>query len=134
MRSVFLATASVGAMILLSQGVAVKAAEVKVIAGSPLRAVFEELGPQFERDTGHKLVTRFAATAIVKREIDAGETFDLAISAAAAIDDWIKDGKITASTRVSVAHAGLGVGVRAGCEFDKNSSGPVRAHTIKLKA
>jgi ATP-dependent HslUV protease, peptidase subunit HslV len=26
------------------------------------------------------------------------------------------------------------LGVRAGCEFDKNSSGPVRAHTIKLKA
>ena len=25
------------------------------------------------------------------------------------------------------------LGVRAGCEFDKNSSGPVRAHAIKLK-
>ena len=24
------------------------------------------------------------------------------------------------------------IGVRAGCEFDKNSSGPIRAHTIKL--
>jgi hypothetical protein len=23
--------------------------------------------------------------------------------------------------------------VSAGCEFDKNSSGPIRAHTIKLK-
>ena len=26
------------------------------------------------------------------------------------------------------------LGVRAGCEFDKNSSGPINAHTIKLKA
>jgi ATP-dependent HslUV protease, peptidase subunit HslV len=26
------------------------------------------------------------------------------------------------------------LGVRAGCEFDKNSSGPIRSHTIKLKA
>ena len=26
------------------------------------------------------------------------------------------------------------IGVRAGCEFDKNSAGPVRVHTIKLKA
>jgi ATP-dependent HslUV protease, peptidase subunit HslV len=25
------------------------------------------------------------------------------------------------------------LGVRAGCEFDKNSSGPVRVHTLKLK-
>ncbi len=26
------------------------------------------------------------------------------------------------------------LGVRAGCEFDKNSSGPIHAHSIKLKA
>jgi ATP-dependent protease HslVU (ClpYQ) peptidase subunit len=26
------------------------------------------------------------------------------------------------------------LGVRAGCEFDKNSSGPINSHTIKLKA
>ena len=26
------------------------------------------------------------------------------------------------------------VGVRAGCEFDKNSAGPIRAHTMKLRA
>jgi ATP-dependent HslUV protease subunit HslV len=24
-------------------------------------------------------------------------------------------------------------GVRAGCEFDKNSAGPVKVHTLKLK-
>jgi ATP-dependent HslUV protease, peptidase subunit HslV len=34
----------------------------------------------------------------------------------------------------SSARALAELGVRAGCEFDKNSSGPVRAHTIKLKA
>ena len=25
------------------------------------------------------------------------------------------------------------LGVRAGCEFDKNSAGPIKAHTLKLK-
>ena len=25
------------------------------------------------------------------------------------------------------------LGVRAGCEFDKNSAGPIKAHTVKLK-
>ncbi len=60
MGTVFLAAASVGAMILSSHGSAAKAAEVKIIAAGPLTAVFNELGPQFERDTGHKLVTRFA--------------------------------------------------------------------------
>jgi molybdate transport system substrate-binding protein len=98
----------------LSHGFAAKAAEIKVIAAGPLTAVFKELGPQFERDTGHKLVTRFATTSVVKREIDAGETFDLAISITSGIDDWIKEGKIVAATRAAVAYAGLGMGVRAG--------------------
>ncbi len=35
--------------------------------------------------------------------------------------------------RVKSARDLAELGVRAGCEFDKNSSGPVRAHTIKLK-
>jgi molybdate transport system substrate-binding protein len=114
MRTTFLAAAGVGVMILLSHGFAAKAAEVKIIAAGPLTAVFKELGPPFERDTGHTLVTRFAATSVVKREIDAGETFDLAISITSGIDDWITEGKIVAATRAAVAYAGLGVGVRAG--------------------
>ncbi len=101
-------------MILLAQGFAAEAAEVKVIAAAPISAVFKELGPQFERDTGHKLVTKFASTPVVKREIDAGETFDLAISITSAIDDWIREGKIVAGTRAAVAYAGVGVAVRAG--------------------
>jgi molybdate transport system substrate-binding protein len=114
MRTTWLAAAGVGMMMLLSQGFAAQAAEVKIIAAGPLTAVFKELGPQFERETGHTLATRFAATSVVQREIDAGETFDIAISIASGIDDWIKEGKIVAATRAAVAYAGLGVGVRAG--------------------
>lgn len=114
MRTTFLAATSVGAMVLLSHGVAAGAAEVKVMAPGPLTAVFNELGPQFERDTGHKLVTKFVATSAMKREIDAGETIDLIISNTPRIDDWIKEGRIVAATRAAVAYAGLGVGVRAG--------------------
>jgi ATP-dependent HslUV protease subunit HslV len=39
----------------------------------------------------------------------------------------------TAYDRARSAKEIAEVGVRAGCEFDKNSSGPVRVHTIKLK-
>jgi ATP-dependent HslUV protease, peptidase subunit HslV len=39
----------------------------------------------------------------------------------------------TAYDRARTAKEIAEVGVRAGCEFDKNSSGPVRVHTIKLK-
>ena len=35
--------------------------------------------------------------------------------------------------RVKTARDLAELGVRAGCEFDKNSAGPVHVHTIKLK-
>jgi ATP-dependent HslUV protease, peptidase subunit HslV len=36
--------------------------------------------------------------------------------------------------KVKTAREVAELGVRAGCEFDKNSSGPIHVHTIKLKA
>ena len=38
----------------------------------------------------------------------------------------------TAYDRVKTARELAEIGVRAGCEFDKNSSGPVRVYTLKL--
>jgi molybdate transport system substrate-binding protein len=101
-------------MVLLAQGLAAEAAEIKLIGATPMTAVIKELGSQFERETGHKLVTKFVSGPVVKREIDAGETFDVAVSITPVIDDLIKEGKIVAGTRADVAYAGVGVGVRAG--------------------
>lgn len=107
--------ATTAAMILFAVlGLAAEAAEVKVIGANPMKAVVQELGAQFERDTGHKLVTKFVSGPVVKREIDAGETFDLAISITPLIDGLVKEGKIVAGSRADVAYAGVGVGVRAG--------------------
>ena len=39
-----------------------------------------------------------------------------------------------ACDRTKTARELAEIGLRAGCEFDKNSAGPVRVHTIKLKA
>jgi molybdate transport system substrate-binding protein len=98
----------------LLPGVEARAAEVKVMVGGPLSGVFGELGAQMERETGHRIVLRATQTAVVKQEIDAGETFDLVVSATPAIDDWIKAGKVVAGSRAAVAYTGLGAGVRAG--------------------
>jgi molybdate transport system substrate-binding protein len=78
-----------------------------------MKVVIQELGAHFERDTGHKLVAKFVSGPVVKREIDAGERFDLAISAAPVIDALMKEGKIVPGTRADVAYAAVGVGVQA---------------------
>ncbi|MBI1990645.1 MAG: molybdate ABC transporter substrate-binding protein [Betaproteobacteria bacterium] len=108
------AAATIGAMILLAQGLAAEAAEVKVIAGTGMRAVWEELAPQFERATGHKLVVWYGISGTIKRRMAAGEAFDLFVSGRDGVDEYTKQGKIAAGTRTEIARVGMGVGVRAG--------------------
>jgi len=108
------AAATFGLIILLAQGVAVEAAEVKVLSAAAMRAVMNELGPQFERATGHKLVMQFDVIGVLKRQIDAGESFDVTILTTPLIDDLVKEGKIAASTRADIARSGIGVIVSTG--------------------
>jgi molybdate transport system substrate-binding protein len=103
-----------GLMTVWAQGVAVEAAEVKVLCASAMRSVMKELGPRFERETGHQLVIQFDVVGVLKRQIDTGERFDVAILTTPLIDDLVKNGKIAAGTRVDVARSGLGVIVRTG--------------------
>ena len=103
-----------GFIALLGQGVAATAAEVKVWAGAVMPGVFAALGPQFERATGHKIVIQYGPGLSFKRQIEAGEAFDLAIIGSDVVDDLIKQGKIAGDTRADIVRVGIGVGVREG--------------------
>ena len=110
----FLAAAKIGFALLLVQGLAAEAAEVKVIAGVTMRAMMGELGPQFERAMGHKLVIWYGHAGSIPRRIKAGEAFDLLVSGSLGLDEYTKQGKIAADTRTGIARVGMGVGARAG--------------------
>jgi len=90
------------------------AAEIRVLSAAGVRPVLIELGATFERTTGHKLALRFVEGPLVKREVEAGAQFDVALTLMAVIDDLVKGGRIVPDTRVDFARGGLGVGVRAG--------------------
>jgi len=108
------AAAIFGFAVLSGQGVSANAAEVKVMAGVAMTGVIGELGPQFERATGHKIVIQYAPGLSVKRQIEAGEVFDLVIIGSDVVDDLIKQGKIAGDTRADIVRVGIGVGVREG--------------------
>src|SRR5438034_11330103 len=90
------------------------AAEIKVLASNGVKEALLELAPAFERATGHKLVIAFGLAAALKRQIEAGEAFDLAILPAAGIDDLAKQGKVDAASRVAIARSGVGIGIKKG--------------------
>jgi len=90
-----------------------QAAELKVYSSTAVKAVLEELGPQFEKATGDKLVFTFGLSSAVKKQIDEGAAFDVAVLTPALIDG-LAVGKIDPASRVAIARAGSGVSVPAG--------------------
>lgn len=91
------------------------AAEVKVIANPGMKLVFEELLPQFEQSTGHKVVIQYGLFNQLKGPIDAGE-FDMAVTTGQVVDYLTKQGKFAAGTRTEIARVGIGVAIRAGAQ------------------
>jgi molybdate transport system substrate-binding protein len=76
--------------------------------------VMQELAPEFERASGHKVAVRYGLAAAFKQQIDAGEAFDVVVLTPPLIDDAIKRGLVAADTRTVIARAGIGVAIRAG--------------------
>jgi molybdate transport system substrate-binding protein len=114
MRTRSLTTATVVSLILLARGPATSAAEIKIIGLAGMTPLMNELAPQFERTTGHKLVMRFGSGAEGKQLIETDEAFDLAVLNPLLIDDLTKQGKIAAATRTELFRNGTGVVGRAG--------------------
>ena len=97
-----------------NQRTGAKAAEIKVLCSNSTHAVMDELVPEFERASGHKVAVSYDPAKIMLQRIQRGETADLAILGAPAIDDLTKQGKIAAGSRRDLARCGIGVAVLAG--------------------
>ena len=76
--------------------------------------VFQALVPEFEKQTGHTVKSEKAPAGTLKKRIESGEAFDIAIITPAVIEGLIKDGKLDAQSYAKVATVGVGVGVREG--------------------
>lgn len=87
---------------------------VRVLVSNGMKAALEELQPQCERAIGHPLELQFNSTASVKKKIEAGEAFDVAIITSEAIGDLIKQGKLAGGSRADLGRSELGIGIRAG--------------------
>ncbi len=114
MRSRLAAAVGLGLVLLLGSGERARAGEIKVLSTVGVKSVVEEMVPQYEQKTGHKLAITFGLATALKRQIEGGEAFDLAIMTSAVADELIKEGKLIADTRTNVARGGIGIAVRAG--------------------
>ena len=93
---------------------AAQAAEIKLLEGNALKAVMDELGPQFEKSTGNTIIATLGTSAQLKSRIESGEAFDAVLLTKAALDDLAKQGKVADAPRAGIAHAGIGVAIKKG--------------------
>jgi molybdate transport system substrate-binding protein len=98
-------------------------AGIHVMSSLAIKEAYLELVPEFEKQGGHKVVTRWIGSGDLMKRLRAGETTDLVIMAAGAIDELAKEGRIVAGSRVDLVKSNIGVAVRAGAPKPDLSSG-----------
>ncbi|MGH6770653.1 MAG: molybdate ABC transporter substrate-binding protein [Xanthobacteraceae bacterium] len=89
------------------------AAEVTLFSSNAINAVLKELVPQFERASKHKVVMRLDYASLLRKQIEAGAAFDVAILVGT-LDRLVKAGRIAPGTPVALGRSGYGLAVRAG--------------------
>ena len=95
------------------------AAEVRVMISGGLTAAYKALVPDFERFTGHKVLTAYGpsmgttANAIPVR-LERGEPADVLIMVGYALGDLVDKGKVIADTRVDLVKSPIGMAVKSG--------------------
>jgi molybdate transport system substrate-binding protein len=103
---------SLAALAVLVYGTGVCADEIKVLSSVGIKAVVDELAPQFEKTTKHKVTTVFGLAGALKAQIEKGEPFDVAILTPPLLDDLIAKGLVPA--KATIARTGLGLMIKAG--------------------
>ena len=89
-------------------------ADIRVLSTHAVLDVLNEIGPKFERATGNRLSIGYDPAKAVKRQIENGAAFDVAIVTRPVFDDLATQGKILPETRADIGRSGLGVAVRKG--------------------
>jgi molybdate transport system substrate-binding protein len=104
------------------QTTAAAAEEIRVLSSVGIKAVVDELVPQFEKATKHKVTATFDLASTLKTKIEGGAPFDVAILTPPLIDDLIAKGLVTSASRTPIARVGLGLMIKSGAKKPDVSS------------
>jgi len=98
----------------VTSATAAASAELKVFGSRVTKMIMADLGPPFEQSTGLAPVVVTDVAAVMKRRIEQGEPFDLAVLVDFQADELIRAGKLVPGSRADVMKAGIGVAVKRG--------------------
>jgi molybdate transport system substrate-binding protein len=105
---------------------------LQLLCAGAMHGVVDALAPTFENIVGMAVKATFANSGGVKARVIAGESADVAISTAAAIDELVRHGRVSPATVTALARSPIAVAVRAGA--DRPDIGTVDAFKRALGA
>jgi molybdate transport system substrate-binding protein len=112
--SVF-ATISLGlALSGIAAGSTARATEINLLCAVALHPAFDELIPDFEKSSGHKVTVAYGNAGAIAERFLKGEAADLVINAAPLMDQLRAQGKVLAGDRTIIARVGVSAFVRKG--------------------
>jgi molybdate transport system substrate-binding protein len=111
---------------------AASAAEVRVMISGGLTAAYKALVPEFERATGHTVLTAYGPSMgttqnAIPVRLERGEPVDVLIMVGYALGDLAKQGKVVPDSRVDLVKSPIGIAVKSGAPKPDISS----AETLK---
>jgi molybdate transport system substrate-binding protein len=110
------AASVLGLALVLSSSANVQAAELRLLAGGAMSAVWADIKPQFEQASGHKLEIFLGTTPNLIKEATSGKPFDVGVVPVEVMQDASARAKFVAGPTIDIAHVGLGVAVRSGAQ------------------
>lgn len=110
--SLAVAASLVGAILVRSP--VAEAVELKVIAGGSMTASMNAIAPDFEKATGHRLVTHFDSTPNIIARVTSGTPFDAVVVPVDVFKDAAAKARFAPGPTVDIARVGYGVIVRSG--------------------
>jgi molybdate transport system substrate-binding protein len=110
---------ALGAVATLALSGAAAAVEVRVMISGGLTAAYKALVPEFERSTGHKVLTAYGpsmgtTTNAIPVRLERGEAADVLIMVGYALDDLATKGKVISDSRIDLVKSPIGVAVKSG--------------------
>ena len=108
----------------------VQAAEIKALVALGMKDVVDDLGPKFEKASGHKLAIKHGSLGGIVKMVQGGETADIIIIPRQGIDTLVKEGKAAKGSETNIARSEIVVVYRKGAPKPDVSSPDALKRTL----
>jgi len=107
-------TTVLSGILVMAAATSPEAAELQVIGGGSMTASLNAIALEFEKATGHKLVSHFDSTPNIIARVNAGTPFDVVVVPVDVFKDAAAKARFAPGPTIDIARVGYGVIVRAG--------------------